>query len=387
MHRPVATLLLFTALLIGCGTVPRVGVSGTADASASARGFAIARDPERGDCSICHALPGLDSRFQGDVGPPLHGVGARLDRAQLRAWLVNPRISNPATIMPAYGVPASAEPARDVAPEHLGEPILTAAEIDAVAAWLATLTDPRGAPPPRPRVVHPLPTSGIAWQGDQVRGLQADTFASPATLWLDEGRRLWEAAPAGAGSSCSDCHGPAESLRGLAARLPRVDADTGAIETLERLIRRCRTTRQAAAPWDWESEPLLAMATLLSHVSHGVPIDIRIDSTAAARALDRGRRLYETRRGQLGISCAQCHVQNVGARLRGDVISQGMVDGFPIYRLTWQTMGSRPRMLRWCSRAVRATPFEWGSDDAAALEFWLARRAQGLPISTPAVRR
>lgn len=96
---------------------------------------------------------------------------------------------------------------------------------------------------------------------------------------------------------------------------------------------------------------------------------------------------YETRRGQLNLSCSNCHVDHVGDRLRGDQISQGQVNGFPIYRLLWQDIGSVGRMIAWCKDAVRAGPLAEGSDQALALELYLRARGAGLAIEAPAVRR
>ena len=77
----------------------------------------------------------------------------------------------------------------------------------------------------------------------------------------------------------------------------------------------------------------------------------------------------------------------MGQRLRGDVISQGQSNGFPIYRHLWQTLGSAHRMFAWCNNAVRAEPLPYGSDDYVNLELYLAWRGRGLPVETPAVRR
>lgn len=107
----------------------------------------------------------------------------------------------------------------------------------------------------------------------------------------------------------------------------------------------------------------------------------------AARFVAEGRRLYTMRQGQFNLSCAQCHDDNVGRRLRGDVISSGVGTGFPAYRLEWNGMGSLHRRLRACSLGVRATQFPPGSPEYLALELYLAVRAQGLPVETPGIRR
>ena len=69
------------------------------------------------------------------------------------------------------------------------------------------------------------------------------------------------------------------------------------------------------------------------------------------------------------------------------MISQGQVNGFPIYRQLWQTMGSTQRMIAWCNEAVRAEPYPAGSQETVDLELYAKWRARGLPVETPAVRR
>jgi sulfur-oxidizing protein SoxA len=49
-------------------------------------------------------------------------------------------------------------------------------------------------------------------------------------------------------------------------------------------------------------------------------------------------------------------------------------------------MGSFYRRLRNCMTGVRAEPFAADSAERAALEFYLASRANGLPVETPGVR-
>ena len=229
------------------------------------------------------------------------------------------------------------------------------------------------------------PRSGYAYLGDELRALQDDDFANPGALWVDRGLALWNA-PDGSGARCADCHGEPTSLAGVAARMPRWDDSLGGLENLEMQINACRTERQNAEPWPWESEPLLAMTTLVAAQSRGMPLDPDV-SGPAEPALRAGRREYERRRGQLDLACHHCHEQYAGRRLRGDVISEGMINGFPIYRLTWQTLGSRQRMFRWCNEAVGAEPHAFGADEYLALELFLAWRGRGLPVETPAVRR
>ena len=223
--------------------------------------------------------------------------------------------------------------------------------------------------------------SGLAYLGEELKALQADPFANPGLLWVDRGEALWQGPPAPA-----SCHGTPESLREVIPTLPRWNPTTQRLENLEGLIRQCQSERQHQAPAPYESEALLALTTRLAHGARGLPLSAAVVPEAAP-ALARGEAFFRERRGQLGLSCADCHERYAGARLRGDRVSEGMINGFPIYRLTWQTLGSRHRMFRWCNEAVRAEPYPFGAEPYLELELFLRHRGAGLPLETPAVRR
>jgi sulfur-oxidizing protein SoxX len=85
---------------------------------------------------LCHALPGQPAALQGDLGPPLAGVGARVDAETLRQRLLAPERFNPDTVMPSYG---RTDGLQRVAPALRGQPLLSAAQVDDVVAWLVSL--------------------------------------------------------------------------------------------------------------------------------------------------------------------------------------------------------------------------------------------------------
>ena len=103
-----------------------------------ARGRAIVATRSRGLCLLCHSGPFPEERFQGDLAPDLAGAGSRWSMGQLRLRIVDGSRLNPATIMPSYG---RSEGLTRVAPAFRGRPVLSAAEIEDVVAFLATLRD------------------------------------------------------------------------------------------------------------------------------------------------------------------------------------------------------------------------------------------------------
>lgn len=236
----------------------------------------------------------------------------------------------------------------------------------------------------------PLP-SGSRYLSASLQAQQADPAANPGMLWVDAGADLWNTPPAAgsatsSGPACVGCHGAAaDSMRGVAARYPAVTED-GVLLNLEGRINRCRSVNQRVEVWPYESDELLAMTAFVARQSLGMPMNVAIDGAAAGH-FQRGRELFELRQGQLNLSCGQCHDDNAGQRLRGDVISHGLGNGYPIYRLEWQSLGSLHRRLRACSLGVRAIQFDFGAPEYLSLELYLAWRARGVAIETPAIRR
>jgi len=104
-----------------------------------------AGDPVRGEavvtrqsstCTLCHAGPFPNPHLQGNVGPDLRGVGARLSPAELRERLVDASRVNPDTVMPSF---FRTEGLVRVGAPWRGKPILSAGDIEDAVAYLATL--------------------------------------------------------------------------------------------------------------------------------------------------------------------------------------------------------------------------------------------------------
>lgn len=228
--------------------------------------------------------------------------------------------------------------------------------------------------------------SGYTYAAVETRAMQDDEFANPGYIWVEKGAELWQRTDGESGQACASCHqAAADSMRGVGARYPVFAPELGKLINLEQRINQCRSERMNATPWPWESEPLLAMTTYVRHQSRGLPVRPDVDGEAAP-FFAAGKTLYHTRRGQLDMACIHCHEMNSGNMLRAQRLSQGMSNGFPTYRLKWQTLGSLHRRIIGCDKDVRAETFAAGADAYVNLELYLAWRARGLPIETPAVR-
>ena len=89
----------------------------------------------------------------------------------------------------------------------------------------------------------------------------------------------------------------------------------------------------------------------------------------------------------MNLACVHCHDAKVGANLRAEVISPAHPSGFPIYRMSWQGLGSIDRRLRACYSGVQASVPSAGSVELRQLELFLKTRAEGMVLDGPSIRR
>ena len=218
------------------------------------------------------------------------------------------------------------------------------------------------------------------------KAMQDEDTANPAMLWVLDGEALWNRKQGAAGKSCADCHGDAHAgMKGVAARYPAFDGARARPVDLEQRINICRAEQQKATPLPFESKELLALTAYIGMQSRGMPIDSK-DDERLTPFLRAGEKLFKLRQGQLNLSCATCHDDNWGGKLAGAPIPQGHPNGYPLYRLEWQTLGSLQRRLRNCLIGMRAEAFAYGTPENVNLELYLMWRARGMKVETPAVR-
>lgn len=101
-------------------------------------GKKVAIHRKKGNCLACHAMPIPEQPFHGEVGPDLAGVGSRYSAGELRLRIVNPKLANPDTIMPAF---YRTDGLHRVMAKFEGKTMLSAQEVEDVVAYLLTLKE------------------------------------------------------------------------------------------------------------------------------------------------------------------------------------------------------------------------------------------------------
>ena len=100
------------------------------------KGRELAIHRKKGNCLACHSLPIPEQSFHGDVGPDLKGVADRYSEGELRLRLVNPKVVNEDTIMPAF---YKNDGLNRVMKKFKGKTVLAAQDVEDIVAYLVTL--------------------------------------------------------------------------------------------------------------------------------------------------------------------------------------------------------------------------------------------------------
>ena len=207
----------------------------------------------------------------------------------------------------------------------------------------------------------------------------------PYEFALDAGKELF-AKPFRNGKTYADCF-PNGGI-GIRQTYPYFDEKEGKVVTLELALNRCRETNGEAA-YSYVRDEMASLTAYMAFTSRGKPFEIKIpDDPRALEAYEKGKEYFYTRRGQLNFSCASCHVQNPGERIRAEILAPalGILNAMPIYRSEWGGMGTTSRRLTTCNSQIRGVPLEPQSDEYRNLEYYLSYVSNGLPISGPGAR-
>lgn len=209
----------------------------------------------------------------------------------------------------------------------------------------------------------------------------------PYEFTIDDGRSLWEKKFTN-GKSYSDCFDGGEPA--AKHRFPKFDSKTGEVVSLETDINNCRLSNGEPA-FKYGGEQLLALTAFMAYESRGKTITVIIPDSdpRALVAYEKGKQFYYSKRGQLNLSCSDCHVTSVGQYVRADRLSAslGHPTHFPVYRSKTGGMVSLHQRFSGCVRDVRAKPFALQSREFRDLEYFLTYMSNGLQVNGPGSRK
>ncbi len=198
---------------------------------------------------------------------------------------------------------------------------------------------------------------------------------------VDEGKELYENSKA-----LKKCF-PDPAIKG---EYPKFDEKKNEVVTLTVAINECLKAA-GEKPWNMKKGKLAKVEAYFAYSSREAnkKIDIKIPSAKAQEAYERGKKIYYSQRGYLKLSCANCHVQGAGQRVRNEYLSPllGHTTHFPVYRLKWQGLGTMERRIAGCERNQGEKPHKPDSKWVRDLIYFMSYMSNGLPVDGPDVRK
>lgn len=176
---------------------------------------------------------------------------------------------------------------------------------------------------------------------------------------------------------------------GIANQYPYFDTKKGEVVTLPVAINDCLKSK-GKEPLKYKKGKLASVQAYMMFTSRGKDVAEEIpNDPKALEAYEKGKQFFYARRGQLNMSCAHCHVDNSGNKIRADLLSPalGHVTHFPVYRSKWGELGTLHRRFDGCNKQVRAKPFKAQGSEYRNLEYFLTYMSNGLKWNGPGVRK
>lgn len=202
---------------------------------------------------------------------------------------------------------------------------------------------------------------------------------------IEQGARLWRT-PFKTGKTYADCL--PNGGRMIAGDYPMYDESKARVVTFEDRLDECRIANGEAPYLPEDPTRMALLGAYARSLSDGMRMNVKVVGEGALKAYAEGKKTFYARVGQLNFSCASCHVDNVGNRLRSELLSMavGHATHWPVFRA-----GSDPVTLQGryeiCYRLMRHVAEPQGSERMNNLEYFHAYLSNGLPLRASVFRK
>lgn len=207
----------------------------------------------------------------------------------------------------------------------------------------------------------------------------------PYEIDIDKGEGIWGKSFKN-GKNFASCFGDVKNIK---VRYPHWDSKEGIVRTLEQDINAC-LVGNGEKPMKYKKGKMAALSSYIAYQGRGQTVSIEIpDDPKAHEAYNKGKTFFYAKRGQLNLSCADCHVYSSGNKIRADLLSPalGQLTHFPVYRSKWGGLGTVHRRYGGCNKQVRAKPFKAQGKQYKQLEYFHSYMSNGLKLNGPGARK
>jgi sulfur-oxidizing protein SoxA len=175
---------------------------------------------------------------------------------------------------------------------------------------------------------------------------------------------------------------------------PKFDEKQGKVITLTTAIMTCAKDQGleiGKKAWNYDTGLTTDVEAYIAYSSQEAEkkVNTKITSAAAAAAYEHGKQLFYTQRGYLELSCAECHVQGAGQRVRLEYMSPtlGHVTHFPVYRSTKEKLLTIENRVRGCIKDTGQIKPKHDGKFISDLVYFMSYMSNGMELSGPDIRK
>ena len=225
----------------------------------------------------------------------------------------------------------------------------------------------------------------LAFDPDSMAQYNSIMEFPPFDSVVESGRKMWET-PFKNGKTYASCF--PNGGKNIAGNYPMFDDKANKVVTLEGAINQCRTANGETALDLSDMKGIGVLTSYMRTLSDNMLMNIKVEGPAATAAYEAGKAFFYTRRGQLNFSCASCHVDNAGNRIRSELLSPslGQATHWPVFRGGENLVTLQQRYVG-CNVQVRAAPLKPGSEEYNNLEYYHSYLSNGLPLKASVFRK
>lgn len=225
----------------------------------------------------------------------------------------------------------------------------------------------------------------LAFDPDAMAQYQSIMQLAPFVSEIAKGEQLWTT-PLRSGKTYAECF--PNGGRMIAGDYPMFDTVRNRVVTLEAAINDCRTANGEPPYAFGDPETMGLLTAYMRTLSDGMKMNIKVEGEGALKAYADGRKTFYRRAGALNFSCANCHVDNAGNRLRSEIMSPvvGQATHWPVF-LGGERLVTLQKRYESCQRDVRHVPDVAGSVRYDNLEYFHSYLSNGLPLQASIFRK
>jgi len=190
-------------------------------------------------------------------------------------------------------------------------------------------------------------------------------------------------------------------VKGAYVELPRYFEDTGKVMDLESRLVYCMTELQGFAKDDpavkkrhGSSSDMMQLQTYIAAQSNGMAWKPPLDHPMEKAMRDAGEVLFYRRAGMSDFSCATCHTNPSGTRIRASVLPNinepeewTKAISWPAERVGHGNVRSSQHRMRGCYYQMRQAGLQSNAEAAMALMTFWTDAARGQPAILPDLKR